>query len=221
MRLADDSHFPGKVRNKGWIKIHSGRVNIMLNGNKVLMSLLVILLAVGFYIEPSYAQQKPSEEIIKQNILKGYSKSLNEIAKDNPDIKVSDLKFDSFKLTNGFVSKTPASNGESAPYNIEVSYKISYVESQNLVTWKAEQIKQCEYNILVSQQVLDAAKSKGDTAAQEIEYNKDKINGNEQNIKLIKSYPDIKQEKKDIVKNKDQMSFIKKGENWHGYLGWK
>ena len=193
----------------------------MLNGNKVLMSLLVILMVIGFCIEPSYAQQKPSEEIIKQNIINGYSKSINELTKDNPNIKVSDLKFDSFKMTNGPVSKTPARNGESAPYNIEVSYKISYIESQNLVNWKAEQIKQCEYNIFEAQQVLDADKSKGNTAAQEIEYNKDKIIGNQENIKIIKKYPDINQEKKEIVKDKDQMSFIKKGDNWHGYLGWK
>jgi hypothetical protein len=221
MRLADDIHSQGKVRKKGCIKIHSGRVNIMLNGNKVLMSLLVILMVVAFYIEPSYAQQKPSPQIIKQNIINGYSKSVNELIKDNPNIKVSDLKFDSFKITNGFVSKTPGRNGESAPYNIEVDYKISYIESQNLVKWKAEQIKQCEYDIFVAQQVLDADKSKGNTPAQLIDYNKEKIIGNKENIKIIKKYPDIKQEKKVIVKNKDQMSFIKKGENWHGYLGWK
>jgi hypothetical protein len=193
----------------------------MFNTNKVLMSLFVILMLMAFYIESSYSQDKPSREIIKQIIMNGYSRSINSFTKNNPNIKVSDLKFDSFKKTKGFVSKTLGASGESAPYNIEVNYKISYIESQNLVKWKAEQIKQCEYNIFKAQKVLEAEKSKGNKATQLIDYNKKAIIGNKENIETIKKYPDIKKEKKVIVKNKERMSFIKKAKKWHGYLGWK
>lgn len=193
----------------------------MLKWNKVVISLIVILIVIGFDNGPSYSQQKPSEEIIKQNIIKGYSRSLDKLTKDNPNIKVADLKFDSFKMTNGFVSKTPALNGESAPYNIEVDYKISYIENKNLIKWKAEQIKQCEYNILVAQKALEANKSKGNLPADLVEYNKDAIIGNKKNIETIKKYPDLQKDKKVIVKNQERMSFIKKGESWYGYAGWK
>ena len=193
----------------------------MFNANKVLMALFVILIVMAFHIEPSYSQDKPSKEIIKQIIINGYSKSVNSFTKNNPNIKVSDLKFDSFKITKVFVSKTPGASGESVPYNIEVNYKISYIESQDLVKWKAEQIKQCEYNILVAQKALEAEKSKGNKSTQLIDYNKKAIIGNKENIETINKYPDIKKEKKVIVKNKERMSFIKKREKWHGYLGWK
>jgi hypothetical protein len=131
------------------------------------------------------------------------------------------LKFDSFKITKEFISKTPAAKGESAPYNIEMNYKIIYNEIQNLGKWKAEQIKECEYNIFKAKQALKAEKAKGNKNAQLIDYNKKAIIGNKQNIKIINSYPDVKKEKKDIVKNNEKMSFIKKGKKWYGYVGWK
>jgi hypothetical protein len=191
----------------------------MFKNTKALMSLFVILLLTVFYIQPSYAQQKPSQKTIKGIILKGYSKSIDSFTKQNPNIKVSNLKFDSFKITKGVISKKPAAKGESAAYNIEVSYKISYLENQDLAKWKAEQIRECEYNIFQGQNALKKAKK--DKDAQKIKYNKDKIIVNKQNIKTIKKYPDSKKEKKTIIKKKDRMAFIKKGGKWYGYLGWK
>lgn len=193
----------------------------MFNGNKVLISLFVILMIMVFYNDRSYSQEKPSEKIIKQIIINGYSRSIDSFTKNNPNIKVSDLKFDSFKITNGFVSKTPGSAGESAPYNIEVNYKISYIESQNLIKWKADQIKKYENNILMAQKALKTHESEVNKPEQLIDYDKKAIIGNKQNIETVKKYPDIKQENKVIVKNNDRMSFIKRGEKWYGYLGWK
>lgn len=193
----------------------------MSNGKKVLMSLLAILMIIVFYNGPSYSQEKPSKEIIKHIIIKGYSRGMDEFAKKNPNIKMSDLKYESFKITKGFVSKTPGSGGESAPYNIEVSYKISYTESQNLTKWKADQIKKYENNILSAQKALKAHESAANKPKQLIDFDKKSIIGNKQNIEEVKKYPDIKREKKVIVKNNDRMNFIKKGGNWYGYLGWK
>ena len=183
------------------------------------MALFVILLLTVFYIQPSYSKEKPSQKTIKNIILKGYSKSIESFTKNNPNLKVSDLKFDSFKITKGLFSKKPAAKGESVPYNVELNYKISYLESQNLAKWKAEQIRECEYNIFQGQTALEKAKK--DKDAQKIKYNNDKIIVNKQNIKTIKKYPDSKKETKTIVKKKERMAFIKKGGKWYGYLGWK
>jgi hypothetical protein len=193
----------------------------MFNGKKVLMSLFVILLIVAFYNDNSYSQEKPSEKIIKQTILKGYSRSIDKFTKDNPNIKVYDLKYDSFKITKGFISKTPAKAGESVPYNIEVSYKISYKESQNLAKWKADKIKEYENNIRMSQEALKKHEAEADKPTELIDFDKKSIIGNKENIETVKKMTDIKQENRAIVKNNDKMSFIKKGGKWIGYLGWK
>ncbi len=193
----------------------------MYNGKKLLMSLLAILMIIAFYNDRSYSQQKPSEKIIKQIILNGYSRSVANLSKENPTIKVSDLKFDNFKITKGFLSKKPGTAGESIPYNIEVNYKISYIESQNLAKWKADQIKQYENNIRMLQEALKKHESQANKPEQLIDYDKKAINGNKENIETVKKYPDIKKQKKTIVKNNDRMNFVKKGEKWYGYLGWK
>lgn len=210
-----------KSGKKSCIKIHSGRVNTMFNGNKVLISLFAILMIIGLYNDRAYSQEKPSEKIIKQSIIDGYSRSIDKFTKNNSNLKVSNLKFDSFKITNGFFSKKPKSGGESVPYNIEATYKISYVESQNLTKWKADQIKKYEANILMAQEALKNHESEANKPEQLIKFDKKMISGNKQNIEIIKKYPDIKQEKKVIVKNNDRMYFIKRGEKWYGYLGWK
>jgi len=194
---------------------------IMFKAKKALISLFVLMLVMVFYIEPSYSQEKPSQDQIKQIIMNGYARSFKNATKQYPNIKTSDLKFDSFKIIKGVVSKTPAAKGESAPYNVELNYKISYLETQNLAKWKAEQIKECEYNIFKAQNTLKAEKAKANKNAQLIEYNQKAIIGNKENIKIIKNYPNIKKEKKDIVKDNERMSFIKKGKKWHGYVGWK
>ena len=193
----------------------------MVKGNKVLMALLAILVAMAFCIQPAYSQEKPSAEIIKQNIMKGYAKSIAGLTKNNPSLKVSDFKFDNFKLIKGFVSKTPAAKGESSPYNIEVDYKISYIMSRNMTKWKAEQIKECEYKMFVAKQELDAEQAKGSKDAKKIKHNKDVIAASKENIKIIKKYPDLQKEKKVITKKEEPMSFIKKGNKWYGYVGWK
>jgi hypothetical protein len=193
----------------------------MFTGKKALMSLFIMFLVMAFYIEPSYSQEKPSQATMKQVILNGYDRGINKYTKENPNVKVSDLKFESFKLTKGFVSKTPVAKGKSVPYNIQVDYKITYNEIQNLIKWKAEQLKQCKYNIFKAQQALKTEKAKGNKNAQLIDYNKKAIIGNKENIKIINNYPDLKKEKKDIVKNNEKMSFIKKGNKWYGYVGWK
>jgi hypothetical protein len=193
----------------------------MSTGKKVLISLFTILMLIVF-CQFSYSQEKPSEAKVKKIILNGYSKGINNITKKNPNIKVSDLKFDSFKITKGFISKkTPASAGASAPYNIEVSYKISYTETQNLAKWKADKIKQYENNITMIQQALKAHEAAANKPQQLIEFDKKALKGNKQNIEAVKKFPDIKHEKKVIVKNNDQMNFVKKGNKWYGYLGWK
>jgi hypothetical protein len=193
----------------------------MSTGKKVLISLFTILMLIVF-CQFSYSQEKPSEAKIKKIILTGYSKGINNIIKNNPNIKVSDLKFDSFKITKGFFSKkTPASAEASVPYNIEVSYKISYIESQNLVKWKADRIKRYENNITMLQESLKAHEAAANKPQQLIEFDKKAINGNKQNIAAVKKFPDIKKEKKVIAKDNGQMNFVKKENKWYGYLGWK
>jgi hypothetical protein len=193
----------------------------MFKGIKLIMSLFVILTIVVFCSSLSYSQQKPSEKTIKQIIIKGYSRSISQLSKNTPNIKLSDLKYDSFKITKGFFSKKPAKAGESIPYNIEVNYKISYIQSQNLKKWKADQIKQYKNNIRMLQEALKKHESQANKPKEMIKYDKDSINGNKKNIEEVKKYPDIKREKEEIVKNNERMNFIKKGNKWHGYLGWK
>jgi hypothetical protein len=193
----------------------------MFNAKKVIMSSFVILTVIAFYIYPSYAQEKPSNDIMKQIILSGYSRGIDKFTKSNPDIKVSNLKYESFKITKGSFSKTPGNAGESTPYNVEVSYKISYIENQNLVKWKADQIKQYEENIVAAQKALKKHEAEANKPEQLIDYDRKSIAGNKQNIEETKKFPDAKKEKKEITKNNDRMYFVKKGEKWYGYLGWK
>jgi hypothetical protein len=214
------NHFLENLGKECGLKIHSERANTMSNGKKALISLFAIFMIIVF-CQFSYSQEKPSEAKIKKIIINGYSKSINSITKNNPNLKVSDLKFDSFKITKGFVSKKPGKVGESARYNIEVNYKVSYIESQNLAKWKADRIKQYENNIVMIQQALKAHEAAASKPQQLIEFDKKAINGNKQNIEAVKKFPDIKREKKVIVKNNDHMNFVKKGNKWYGYLGWK
>jgi len=199
----------------------------MNNSKKIIISLVGIMMTLCFYVACSSSQDKPSDEVIKQTILHGYSKGINNIVKSNKNIKISDLKFDSFKIKNGLVSETKGNAGESAPYNIVVDYKISYVESQDLAKWKADHIKQAENNILMAKKDLEGDKltpnKSGDNSKIKalIDYNKKVIVSNTANIEIIKKYPDVKKSKKEIVKNNEQMSFIKKGGKWYGYVGWK
>ena len=90
----------------------------MFNAKKAIMSSFVVLIVVAFYVYPSYSQEKPSNDTIKQIILSGYSRGIDKFAKSNQNVKVSDLKYESFKITKGSFSKTPGSAGESTPYNV-------------------------------------------------------------------------------------------------------
>ena len=193
----------------------------MFNAKKAIMSSFVVLIVVAFYVYPSYSQEKPSNDTIKQIILSGYSRGIDKFAKSNPNVKVSDLKYESFKITKGSFSKTPGSAGESTPYNVEVSYKISYMETQNLVKWKADQKKQYEENIVMAQKALKKHLAEANKPEQLIEYDQKSIIGNKENIEALKKFPDTKKAKKEITKKNDRMYFVKKGDKWYGYLGWK
>ena len=193
----------------------------MFNAKKAIMSSFVVLIVVAFYVYPSYSQEKPSNDTIKQIILSGYSRGIDKFAKSNPNVKVSDLKYESFKITKGSFSKTPGSAGESTPYNVEVSYKISYMETQNLVKWKADQKKQYEENIVMAQKALKKHLAEANKPEQLIEYDQKSIIGNKENIEALKNFPDTKKAKKEITKKNDRMYFVKKGDKWYGYLGWK
>ena len=88
----------------------------MINGNKLLMSIFAIMMAMCFCVGCSSSQEKPSEDVMK-----------NEILKTLPWANRADVKYsiDKFKITNGFFSKEKGSGGESTPYCIEVNFKLS------------------------------------------------------------------------------------------------
>lgn len=193
----------------------------MPNVKKVFVSLLAILMIIVFFNDRSYSQEKPSQKTIKQVILKGYARGIAKFTKNKPNIKVSDLKFDSFKITKGFFAKAPLKRGETVPYNIEVNYKISYIQSQNLVKWKTDKIKQYQDNIRSLQAALKKHEAAANKSKQMIEFDKKAIIGNKKNIEDVKKFPDIKKEKQAIIKKNGRMYFVKKGAKWFGYLGWK
>ena len=95
------------------------------------------------------------------------------------------------------------------------------METQNLVKWKADQKKQYEENIVMAQKALKKHLAEANKPEQLIEYDQKSIIGNKENIEALKNFPDTKKAKKEITKKNDRMYFVKKGDKWYGYLGWK
>lgn len=86
----------------------------MFNGKKVIMSMFIIMMIIGFYVRCSYSQEKPSEELVKGIIFR------IEIQKSGG---LYPLKITNYQVTNEFISKH---NGR---YCVEVKY---YIESTSL-----------------------------------------------------------------------------------------
>jgi hypothetical protein len=106
-------HTEEKTGKKGCIKPYLRRVNTMINGKKVIISMCVILMLMYISIGCS-SSNKPSEEEMKDIII--------PIISSNPYIlnTMKNIEFNIFKTTNDFFSKK---NGR---YCIQVDYNISY-----------------------------------------------------------------------------------------------
>ncbi len=85
----------------------------MFNGKKVIMSMVVIMMVMCFYVGHSYSQEKPSEEVMERIIVK------LEFGED----QFTRIKFDEFIISNSFTSK------KNNRYCIEVSYIVYYIYS--------------------------------------------------------------------------------------------
>lgn len=91
----------------------------MVNGNKVIMTMFSIMLVMCFCVGCS-SSNIPSEDEMKGIIM---TIEMGHVLND----KRFKLEFDSFKITNGFVSKNKGGGGESSPYCIEVNYKLKNI----------------------------------------------------------------------------------------------
>jgi hypothetical protein len=95
-----------------------------MNGiKKGIMCMSIVIMVMCLCVGCS-SSDKPSEDTMKNIIATIHLKPflINK--------QVSELKFESFKITNGFFSKNKGGGGESTPYNIEVNYKYSYMLAQ-------------------------------------------------------------------------------------------
>ena len=85
----------------------------MVNGKKVIISICVIMMVIGFGVKYSYLQERPSEDIIKDLIKK------MEINKGIEKSHVRNLFFTYFNITN-------SSFNNKNRYCIIVNYQINY-----------------------------------------------------------------------------------------------
>jgi hypothetical protein len=88
-------------------------VNTMVNGKKVIISICVIMMVIGFGVKYSYLQERPSEDIIKDLIKK------MEINKGIEKSHVRNIFFTYFNITN-------SSFNNKNRYCIIVNYQINY-----------------------------------------------------------------------------------------------
>lgn len=244
----------------------------MNNVKKVIMSVCVVMMVVGLCVGCS-SSSKPPEEIIK-NIIMQYA--LKDNGLDINDKNITNLKFASFNITNGFVSKTPGGGGESNPYNIDVDYRISYIYNSYLADYKISKINEYNKEITSFTEYLNSKKLLINSLTTEIaslrvelkdimkamllpkaewptlsylhdlDYKKqvtegeirskvgllrdanseisrmdELIKGRNQMINELNQLPDTKQDNKEIVNNGARYSFVKKGDKWYGFQGWK
>jgi hypothetical protein len=165
---------------------------------KSILFICVIMMVIGFGIGCS-SSEKPSEEVIKIVIM--------EIEFGNVR---DDIKFDTFKITNGFFSKENGSKSDH--YNIEVNYKITYIDQELMVkiTNKITNAQQ-DINYLTNE-------LKNPSLSTETQNNyKSMIN--DYNNKIEK----YRQEKvyNQIVRDNVKLFFEKRGDKWYGYPQWK
>jgi hypothetical protein len=169
----------------------------MVNGKKVTISIIAVMIALNFYVKYSYSQDKPSEEEIKGIIM------TIELVNDINNKALSNLLFDTFQITNEFISKEKGGGGESSPYCIEVNYIIKYNITKNIVDEKKSQL------IILNLYLKGITNTK-----QEIDsFNKE--------IEETKQRPDIEVTKKEIVRDDARYYFVKKGNKWYGSKGWR
>lgn len=228
-----NNHFYEKDRQDGLHKIHL-RGKIMVNINKVIIYTIIITVLIYLCVGCSLSS-KPPEEVIK-NVIAQFSNLAN-----NKD--VSGVKFDTFNITNGFVSKTPGGGGESSPYNIEVDYKVSFTLNKYVVGQKSDKVKSINDEIIKTEIQLNQLLEFGKVLQSQIENpgisTLEVINENIQSnsasaegcrvkilnlknqIESINQQPDLIVEKKEIVNNNARFWFVKKGDKWYGGEGWR
>ena len=74
-----------------------------------------------------YSQEKPSQDDMKGIIVTiELGGEFRDAEKAITSGTITNIDIDAFEVTNEFVSKTPGGGGESAPYNVEVSYVIAW-----------------------------------------------------------------------------------------------
>jgi hypothetical protein len=90
----------------------------MVDVNKVIMSLVVIMLTIVVYIG-CYSPVKPSEDIMKQLIIQIY---ISNIGND----KIATIRFDKFNIINDYFFKEKDNAGEGQVYCINLNYILVY-----------------------------------------------------------------------------------------------
>jgi hypothetical protein len=177
----------------------------MINCKKVIISIGIIMMVMCFYVGYSYSQEHPSQDIIKNIIMR------MELGNNINNKEFSNLKYDTLQIINSFVSKTPGGHGESSPYCIEVNYKISYIFNENIVDKKKVGIN--DLKLKLADNIVAQTKGPGDYSIS--------IKLIKESILLTEQMPDIIKHNMEIVRNNIRLSFIKKENQWYGYNEWK
>jgi hypothetical protein len=179
---------------------------------------------------------KPTDDIMKQFIKEQVCGNLI----NNPAI--SDIKFETFNITNGFFSRMPGGGGESRGYCIEVNYRIIYIETIDNTIINRDAINRLQYSIRGTEDEIKKRKDDikiwekegayGMTWGPKVRENYIKqdyniINMENNNIARLKENLEAWQKKPNIIKeNKlitgnERFTFKKRGDIWYGYPGWQ
>ena len=87
----------------------------MFYGKKIIVSVVVIMMVMCLYVQYSYSEEKPSEEVMKGIIYKGGLPNFESLGQH-----YSNINFIEFNITNTFFSN------KNNRYCIEVNYIISF-----------------------------------------------------------------------------------------------
>jgi hypothetical protein len=173
----------------------------MVNARNVIMSFFVIMMAIYLCLGCS-SSERPSDEVMKNIIV---------LIEGIDNAKLVNLKFDTFNITNSFLSKNKGSGGETTPFNIEVNYKIIYTllinntlkEKQEIIAYNKQVIDRLEKD-------LNYYNSKKLTT-QDFMYIQDIKNEIEIWKKCLEDNINLIEENKEIIQNNVKLTFNKKG----------